>query len=245
MQEKIIKDLIIQKKIIPYFQPIIDSKTKKIYKYEILARMFTEDQKLIFPDIFLLVAKESNLLTNITNIIIEKSFEIFSKNDFNFSINVSEEDLMTSDLIESLNKNAKKFKIAYARITIEILETINLNNKNAKNILENIELLKKYSYKIALDDFGTSYSNYDRFDFLTVDYIKVDKRFAMNLLDKNHNESIINSLFLLTNELHIKLIVEGIESEIVYNKLKEKGITLFQGYYIDKPTSILNQSLIF
>ena len=245
MQEKIIKDLIIQKKIIPFFQPIIDSTTKKIYKYEILARMFTEDHKLIFPDIFLLVAKESNLLTNITNIIIEKSFEVFSKNDFNFSINVSEEDLMTSDLIESLNKNAKKFKIAHARITIEILETINLNNKNAKNILENIELLKKCGYKIALDDFGTSYSNYDRFDFLTVDYIKVDKRFAMNLLDKNHNESIINSLFLLTNELNIKLIIEGIESEIVYNKLKNKGINLFQGYYIDKPASILNQSLIF
>jgi diguanylate cyclase (GGDEF)-like protein len=79
-------------KIIPYFQPIVEIKTGKIVKYEVLARIDNNGKiESIFP--YLEIAKENRLYSEITKSIISKSFEIFYNKNISFSINLSIEDI--------------------------------------------------------------------------------------------------------------------------------------------------------
>ncbi|HOV14916.1 MAG TPA: diguanylate cyclase, partial [Spirochaetota bacterium] len=84
-----LKKAIYENRIVPYFQPILNNKTGKIEKFECLVRLIDKTGKIVSPFEFLEVAKKSRIYPFITKIMISKSFDIFSKLDYEFSINLS------------------------------------------------------------------------------------------------------------------------------------------------------------
>jgi len=226
---KIIKKAIKNDKVIVYFQPIF--KDNNIEKYETLIRI-DNNGEIISPFKFLEIAKKNGDYFDLTRIIIEKSFKTFSTRDEFFSINLSFEDIQNENIVKYLKDKIVEYSVQN-QLIIEILEDESI--KNYELIKNFIHEMQELGAKIALDDFGSGYSNFSRVLELNVDYIKIDGS-IISTIDTNQNSYVIaQTITDFSKKLGIKTIAEYIHSEGVYAKAKELGINEFQGFLLGKP----------
>lgn len=229
---KKIKDAIRDDKIVPLFQPIVNIKTKKIEKYESLIRMLDNQGSYISPIHFLEHSKKNKLYSDLTLLMIHKSFDICEKLNIQISINLSINDIVNKKIRRVIVDKLKECKFSH-NIVFEILECEEIDN--FEEIEKFIDEVKKYNAKISIDDFGTGYSNFRYLTNLNIDFIKIDASIIKNI-DKNKKaklttEAIIN----FAKKMNIKTIAEFVHSEDVYNTTKKMGIDYAQGYYFGEP----------
>jgi len=219
-------------KIIPYFQGIRDNLTGEIIKYESLARLKVDD-KIYSPFFFIDIAKSSGFLFEITKIMIDKSFAKIANTNINLSINITEDDLLTFKLKNYLIEKLEKYNLKAEQITLEILEGI--TSSGTKGNIEQLKELKEMGFKIAIDDFGVEYSNFERIQELDIDFIKIDGKYIKNInIDKKSYE-IAKAITHFAHSLGIKVIAEFVENEEIQKIIEELAIEYSQGYYFSKP----------
>ncbi len=230
---KKLKNAIKENRIIPYFQPIQNNHTGKIEKYECLMRMIDTNGNIVAPLNFLNIAKKARLYRYLTKMMVEKSFEFFRDNNYEFSLNLSLDDIMDEKTISYIYEILKINKGICPRVVFELLETEDI--ENYKEVIEFINYVKKCGCKIAIDDFGTGYSNFSHLVHMQVDYIKIDSSLIKNInIDKN-SQIITRTIANFARELGLQTISEFVHSKEVYDKSMEMGIDFSQGYYLGEP----------
>ena len=230
--QKEIKYALQEHRIKPFFQPIVD-KDRNIVKYECLMRMEKQDGDDIkyIPPFFLDVAIKTKQYSAMSRMMIEKTFEAFKKGG-EFSINLNYMDMqsdITKELIESLiiHYNAQN------RVTFEILESEGI--KDYKIVENFINHFRKFGVKIAIDDFGSGYSNFKRIMSLNPDYIKFDASLIKNIDTDNKSYMLVKYMTKYAKELKIKTVAEFIHNKDVFDTCIYLGVDYFQGFYISKP----------
>ncbi len=231
---KKIKEAIENDKIIPVFQPIVDNITNNWGKYESLVRI-EDDGKLISPYFFLDISKKTKYYITITKIMIKKSFEVFKDKKENFSINLTIEDILNSDLKKFIFMMLEEYQIGL-RVVFEIVESESI--KNFKEVARFIDDVKVYGCKIAIDDFGTGYSNFEYLLKLKADYIKIDGSLIKDIDTNETSRIVVKNIVQFAKDLKIKTIAEFVENESILNKIKELGIDYSQGYYFSEPKKL-------
>lgn len=224
-------------KIISYFQPIIDNKTRQIVKYESLVRLINEDGDIVSPFFFLDVSKKGAYYTQITNRVIESSFRVLDHIEHNVSINLSaldiENNIIRNKLIELVSKS--KYK---GRVTFELLEDENIKDFNTvKNFISDVK--KMGDVKIAIDDFGSGYSNFERLLEYTPDILKIDGSLIKNIETNSFSRNLVETIVSFAKKQNIKTIAEYVENEDIYNILNEIGVDYSQGFYFGKPEKLI------
>ena len=152
-----IKNALLNNTVFPYFQPIVETQSGRIVRYECLVRI-VDDKILIQPNEIIQYAKKAGILSEITKIMIYKSFDALYDTDYEISINLSEADFLKGNIIDTLLQAAVYYAISPSRIVVEILEEISLHGSDT--ILAQIKQLKSIGFKIALDDFGAEGTNF-------------------------------------------------------------------------------------
>lgn len=219
--------------IVPYFQGIYDNETNEITKYEALVRI-EEHNEVISPYYFLEVAKLSGLLPSITKIMIDKTFNMIkTRKRIEFSINVTEDDLIQNYLVEYIKDKSIEHGINLNQVTLEILEGISSTGK--KNHIHQLNTLKKMGIKIAIDDFGTEYSNFERILDLDVDCIKIDAKYIKDIHTNQRSYEITRALVFFAQNVDILCVAEFVHNKEVQDIVKELGIRYSQGYYFSQP----------
>ena len=232
---KRIKDAIENNRIEPLFQPIVDTKTSKIVKYEALMRMIDEKGEYLSPIHFLELAKKNKLYPKLTKIIIEKTFEIFKNIDAQVSINLSVHDVLNEDVYSTIIEKLNEYKLG-DKIVFELIESDGI--ENYKEVIEFINEVKKTGAKISIDDFGTGYSNFEYIMKLKVDYIKIDASMIKDI-DKNLNSQMVTETIIdFARKMNIQTIAEFVHSQSVFDVVKEMGIDFAQGYFFGKPQKL-------
>ena len=232
---KRIKDAIENDRIEPLFQPIVDTKTSKIVKYEALMRMIDEKGEYLSPIHFLELAKKNKLYPKLTKIIIEKTFEIFKNIDAQVSINLSVHDVLNEDVYSTIIEKLHEYKLG-DKIVFELIESDGI--ENYKEVIEFINEVKKTGAKISIDDFGTGYSNFEYIMKLKVDYIKIDASMIKDI-DKNLNSQMVTETIIdFARKMNIQTIAEFVHSQSVFDVVKEMGIDFAQGYFFGKPQKL-------
>lgn len=219
-------------RIVPYFQPIVNNKTKEVEKYEALARLVFED-KIVLPFYFIKAAELSGMLPNITRIMIEKSFHYFEDKPYIFSINIGEQDLNDNYLVSFLETTAQKYGIDHSRVIIEVLEGISVHGTEQN--LNQLNEIKSAGFQLAIDDFGAQNSNFERVHRLNVDYIKIDGSFIKNIDTDVNSYKIAQNITSFAKSIGAKVIAEFVHNESVYQKILELDIEYTQGYYVGEP----------
>ena len=102
-------------------------------------------------------------------------------------------------------------------------------------VKNNLAILKSLNIPVALDDFGTGFSSLSYLHQFSLDYLKIDKSFVDDINEVSSKVLILDAVVNLAKALTIKTTAEGIETAEQYQKLKEIGCDLGQGYYISKP----------
>jgi diguanylate cyclase (GGDEF)-like protein len=228
---KKIKHALNDDNIIVYYQPLINNKTLKVEKYECLVRLIDKG-KVVSPYFFLDISKKSNQYNKITQKVLEKSFEKFDKLDFNFSVNISYDDISSPNFLDLVKNLLSKYDVAN-KLIFELLEDVSIKNYDV--LLDFIEEVKKLGCKIAIDDFGSGYSNFEKLLKLKADFLKIDASLIKNITTDKNSLLITKTIVQFAKDLKLKTIAEYVENEEIYNMTKEIGIDYSQGYYFAPP----------
>lgn len=226
--------------IVPYYQPIYNNKTSQIEKYEVLMRLI-DDEKAISPWFFLDIAKKTKLYKKLTKIIVEKSFAYFNDKDYEFSINLSAEDIESDEIKEFIMAQFEKYPNIKDKVVFEIVESEGF--KNFDDIISFIKNAKMQGCKIAIDDFGTGYSNFEYLLKLKADYVKIDGSLIKNINNDKDAYEVVKIITQFATSQGMKTIAEFVSSKEIQDIMVELGVDYTQGYYISEPKAeIANKS---
>ena len=218
--------------IIPYYQCITNTK-KEIIKYEALMRIKYED-KILSPFEFMDLIKEFKLYNQFSRIMIKKVFEDSDKfGNIPLSINLSFLDISNDETVKFIYDLLEKHQ--NKNIIFEILETENIEEFD--KVIDFILHVKRKGVKIAIDDFGSGYSNFVNVLYLKPDFLKIDASLIKNI-DNTMYYEIVKLIVNFAKNFDIKTVAEFVSDEEKFEILKEMGVDQFQGFYFCKPRPI-------
>ncbi|WP_294915747.1 GGDEF and EAL domain-containing protein [Sulfuricurvum sp. PD_MW2] len=215
-------------RIVCYYQPIVNPNNGKKEKYESLARMILEDGTIVPPREFLEVAHKTRLYSEITKEIVYQACTDFKDRSEEFSINLSAKDILSSDIVDFIQKTILETGTAN-RVVFEILESEGIENYS--QVSHFITIMKKHGAKIAIDDFGSGYSSFENILKLNIDYLKIDGSLIKNIDHDERQSVIVHTIIEFAHKIGIKTIAEFVATEEIAKKVQELGIDYSQGYY--------------
>ncbi|MCR5349544.1 MAG: EAL domain-containing protein [Acholeplasmatales bacterium] len=241
--DEIINTAIAEDEFEVYYQPIINMKNKSYNSAEALVRLISKKYGFISPGLFIPYAEKADLVTKIDFIVIEKvlSFiasESFKELDLSYiEINLSMVDCMNPNLAPRIIELMEQYKVDPKYVNLEITESYeSLDDETSK---KNIKDLEQYGIKFSLDDYGTGYSNIERFARYPINIVKIDK----SLVDSANQDSmkiVLKNTFKLISELKRKTVVEGVETIEQAQMFEEFGCDYIQGFYFSRPLPLID-----
>jgi len=222
--------------IVSFFQPIvpIQENSKLKIKYESLVRI--DDHGTIIPPFrFIDVAKANRVYYRITRSVLQNTLDVVSKYQVECSINISLSDIDNEKTMKHFFYTIQNFEYNNL-LTIELLETEDFNNYDA--VYNFCIKVRSFGLKVALDDFGSGYSNFSHILNLPVDYIKIDATLISNIDRDYHSKLMVETIVELAKKLKILTIAEFVASKEILEVVREVGVDYAQGFYLGKPEPI-------
>lgn len=228
-----IKEAIEEKRVICFYQKIVDTFTQKVSHYEALLRIVDKQGNIVTPDKILPAIKGTFILRNITKSVLALCYEkLLQYPDVSINVNLNPKDIVDEAILDILKQYAKQNSIA-KRLGIEIVESEDLIT--CKDAKINLLMLKQLGYKIFIDDFGSGYSNFIYLTQIKTDFIKIDGAIIKNILDDKISFLLVKSIVDFAKEANIKVIAEYVSKKEIYDMIKSLGIEYSQGFYFSQP----------
>ena len=219
-----------------YFQPIVDTQTKEIYKYEALIRYIDENGNEVGPYNFLDIAKKTKQYPNIIKVILKDALKLIKEKNKKVSINISYADISNKNTTKYIYDFLTAQSIEYTKLlSFEILESEEI--VDFEEVSRFISEVKKFECLVGIDDFGAGYSNFHLLSKLKISFIKIDGSLIQNIHNSKDLEIIVRTISNIAKEFNVKTVAEFVANEEIYNKVKELNIDYSQGFYFDKPIS--------
>ncbi len=261
--ENIMQQALEKEEFVIYYQPKISSKSNKMTQAEALVR-WIRDGKMIPPNEFIPIFEKNRFIIKLDKYIFEKVCKDLqfwkqkyektnrdsNKNDNGnnnnsinninedikvpmISINISKEHFYEEEFIKEFVNIAKKYNIEPKEIELEITESATLNKQI--DVIKVMNNIKKYGFRLSLDDFGTGTSTLAMLQNMPIDTLKIDKIFVDKIDFNDTNKNIIEYIVYIAKKLNLTTVAEGVENINQINYLKNIGCDMFQGYYFSKP----------
>lgn len=222
-----------------FYQPVINTQTKKLEGAEALLRWSCENLGSISPVEFIPIAEDLGLIVHLGNYVLRQSCvkckEWIHKGytDFKMNVNLSVGQLTEPNIVDMIHDTITEIEIPFSNIGFEVTESLAINDMNRmKEVLHSISSL---GIDISLDDFGTGYSSLINIKEMPLSTIKIDKSFIDDLMLNSNTEIFVKMIIELAHALNIRVCAEGVEEEYQYNRLLELNADIIQGYYFGKP----------
>ena len=229
-------DALENKRVTPFLQPLVPLNNPNLpVKYEALARLVDKKGKIVPPVNFLRVAKQNRIYYRITHAMLNEAFILIEKHHIFLSINLSMADIMNDKTTQMIFNKLENFQ-ACENITFELLETEDF--KDYKAVYDFCVKAKSYGVSLALDDFGSGYSNFSHIIHLPVDYIKIDASLISNIVRDHASRLMVEMIVLFAKKIGVKTVAEFVSSYEIMETVRELGVDYAQGFYIGKPEKV-------
>ncbi len=225
-----------------YVQPIVPiDREEKHTHYEVLIRYISADGSIISPNDFLPPAERYNLIERIDNWVVSNVIAWLQEHqhrlrDIMFSINLSGRSIGSQTFHKFLRESLVASDIEMSSLCFEITETAVVDN--VERSVEFINSIKELGVKFSLDDFGTGLSSFSYLKQFPVDYLKIDGEFIRDILEDDKSYVFVRSMTEVGHCLNMEVIAEFVESDTMFDKLREANVDYIQGYTVGKPVSI-------
>lgn len=232
-----------QHQFTPYYQPIFDPKSELFVGYEALLRWIDGNgQPVFFPDQFIPIAERSGLIIDLGKEMIgtavgnlhDWSSEHGGERDL--AINLSPLQFHDENLVRDIEQIVQQYQVDPSMLKFEITESLFVHDGDY--VLERLQELRALGCRLSLDDFGTGYSSLAYLQRYPFDQIKIDKCFVDNVLESSKSRALIKAVRILSSDLGMKLVAEGVESAEQADCLTMMGVDLLQGYYFSRPVPV-------
>lgn len=226
------------------YQPIYNPRNRSVVGFEGLLRLQGEGKEMIPPSQFLADIEKNNMLFEVSLWILEraiyeyheiKQYDCVKEKEFYLSVNVSLNEIENKKFVHLASELLAKSGLEPNSICLEIIERIKV--KDVSKVTQNIMRLKQAGFKIAIDDFGTEYSNLDLLLNLDTNIIKIDRCFVEGIHRDSVKYEVISFVSRIAEVKKKHIILEGIEEEAEATTIKdmEQDLLFVQGYYYSKP----------
>lgn len=219
-------------RLICYYQPIISTITGDIEKYETLARLIDTDTTIIPPHDFLDIAQKTRLYPQITKEILAQACESFKDRNESFTVHLCALDITDQATVHFIEEMIVSTNTA-DRIIFELSEQDIYEHYIPMSLF--MQHIKRLRAKIAIDNFGSSYSNFDKIMHLEIDYLKIDGALINKIMHSPRHTQIIQTIASFATAIGAKAIAENVETAEILQQVTTVGIPFAQGYYIGKP----------
>jgi len=224
------------------YQPIVNT-DEKIIGAETLIRWNSPTLGFISPEYFIGIAEESNLILELSDWILESACtfagSIYSRLDENsdfkyISVNISPRQFIQNNFVDTIIEKLDNSSVPNEFIKLEFTENVLLDNIDST--IEKMKKLRENKVDFLLDDFGTGYSSLSYLHKLPIWLLKIDKSFVTDFSAENSDtKAIVNAIMVMTEQLNIKCIIEGVELKEHVEFFKMNRVHGMQGYFFYKP----------
>lgn len=227
-----------QNQLLLHYQPQVDIKTGEIKGVEALVRWQHPERGLIYPNMFISLAEENNLIADLTSQVIAMSMQQSRewKNaglNTRISVNISAENITGLTLPEQLSQMLIGSNLDPAMLTLEITESALMGELVTS--LDILTRLRMKGFGLSIDDFGTGYSSLSQLHRIPFTELKIDQSFIMSMESDDESRAIVKTCIILGHELNMEVVAEGVESQGIMDTLKILGCDIAQGYHIARP----------
>jgi PAS domain S-box-containing protein len=225
-----------------YYQPIVSLRNEQIVGFEALTR-WQRPQGIVMPGEFIAVANETGVIVSINQQLMLDAFrqlrrwqELFpSDPPLTMSVNISPKQFQQADLSAQIGQILQQSGVDPNCVNLEITETIAMADAEKSAIV--LQELRALGVHLEIDDFGTGYSSLSRLQSLPVDTLKVDRAFVSRMDSDLETHEIVRIIVMLAQNLGLKVVAEGVETEEQVELLKRVSCKLAQGYLFSKPAA--------
>ena len=236
--DAIIKEAIVHRSFMMYYQPVYSIKDKRFVSCEALIRLNDEKYGFISPEFLIKSAERNGLIMDVGDIVFDEVCSFINrlkKSDVSLDfveINLSMAQIIQKDLVDKVLSCLNKYRLRPEDINLEITETMACA---AENIVEqNMRVLNKSGISFSLDDYGIGYSNISRILSLPFDIVKIDKSLT-DMFDDEKMNGVIKHTVAMLKSIGVKIVVEGVETVECFEAFEKLGVDYIQGYYFSKP----------
>jgi len=223
-----------------YYQPIFNIKNPaNIVGIEALLRWTNPVLGNVVPDKFIPLAEKTGYIICIGEWVLKqvcKQIKLWKQAGYYtlpVSVNVSVKQLEQIDFSKKVIEIVEEYNVKPDNIELEITESV--SSGDLTTIVKNLKDLKKYGFKISMDDFGTGFSSLSQIDRFELDKLKIDKIFIDGLLNISKKQNLVKSIIAMAKSLNLIVVAEGIETDEQLLYLEKYGCHLGQGYLLSRP----------
>lgn len=223
-----------------FYQPKIKADNQAIVGFEALIRWNHPKKGLIPPSQFLSFAKQTSIVSEIGQYVLEqsakqvKAWQQLGYENMNISINIDPQQLYRGQLLEILDETLAKYQIDGQYLEFELTESALI--EKTEHIKELLHAVKNRGVTLSLDDFGTGYSSLAYLTNFPFDAIKIDQHFVQNIADKTQI-AVLNAIIAMGKAIGLTIIAEGVETQEQLEFLQLKKCDIIQGYIYARPLS--------
>jgi diguanylate cyclase (GGDEF)-like protein len=240
-KEQMLRQAIADEAFVIHVQPRIDCRTNEIEALECLARIKTDNGEVHYPGAFINLAESNGLIRHVDLYILESALTLLQgwvsegQTPVKLAVNLSLQSI-NQTLIDHLYQWQVREPRVFDYLELELTEhRLPENNQNFLTLLYEI---RELGICLALDDFGTGYANLSRLPDWPFQILKLDRSFIAHLNSSEKQQTVVRSIVGMCNNLGIKVVAEGIETEEELTLIDQLGCHSIQGFVYAKPKPI-------
>lgn len=223
------------------FQPLIDLRDSSIIGAEALLRWQNPTLGAVPPDEFIPVAEQTGMIVPIGEFVLSEAIRMAEQwtsrfnPAFKVAVNVSPRQFRDEGLVEFIRDKLSHSKLNGQCLELEITEGVLMDNHSYIN--NALAELCRMNIGIAMDDFGTGYSSLSYLRSYPFDILKIDRSFINDITVDPADRELVNAAIAMAHGLGLKVVAEGVETEMQHRYLSAQRCDFAQGYLFSKPIS--------
>ncbi|OIN12180.1 EAL domain-containing response regulator [Oceanisphaera psychrotolerans] len=226
------------REFINYYQPKVSLSDGEVKGVEALVRWRHPEHGIIFPDQFIHLVEHYGYINELTRLVLENALDDArlwrgAGDPFTVAINISMLSLASLGFMDSLYPLIYSKGMSPGDFVFEITESRVLDDR--RQPLEILTRLKLKGFELAIDDFGTAYSNLSKLSDYPFGELKIDRSFIHGITDSRSKATFYHACLALAREYGMTVVAEGVETREDWAFLKSTGCDVAQGYFISRP----------
>jgi diguanylate cyclase (GGDEF)-like protein len=225
--------------LVLHYQPQFDTATNRLIGAEALVRWNHTDNGLLFPDSFIALAEESDIIHLIGEWVLDEAcrqiaeWQARNLNIVPVAINFSAFQFRRSTLVQDVAAAFSRHGVKPQQIEIELTE--NAIMQDPKETAKMLDQLHEMGVSLSIDDFGTGYSSLNYLKRFPIDKLKIDRSFVEDLPHDLNDSAIVQAIINLAKSLRMVVIAEGVETIAQLDFLRSLSCEAYQGYLGGRP----------
>ncbi|MBJ7555532.1 EAL domain-containing protein [Marinomonas spartinae] len=237
--ENALHDVIEKQELSLFFQPQMDLKTGQVIAAEVLLRWHSKELGTVSPAEFIPIAEDTGQILMIGEWVLRetinqlKNWQEQGITPVRLAVNLSPIQFQVQNLPEIIKHRLDEFQVPATLLEMELTERGAM--ADPQKAIEMMKAFQQIGVRTSIDDFGTGYSSLNYLQQFPIYKLKIDQSFIRDMTTDTNDYAIISAIISLAQQLGIKTIAEGVETQEQLTMLKELACDEMQGYYLSKP----------